>query len=120
MAEAAPVAEAALAIDGKPVGADSDLDGLPVADPAGEDRLGQRRFRIGAERGWPPLTPADFEREIEHGSLYVGSPETVARKIVATVKALALARVDDPYFRAFRQRCMQWVSGEDPRRTADG
>ena len=55
------------------------------------------RDRIGAERGWPPLTPADFEREIEHGSLYVGSPETVARKIVATVKALALARFDMKY-----------------------
>src|SRR4051812_7760539 len=38
------------------------------------------RDRIGAERGWPPLTPADFAREIAHGSLYVGSPETVARK----------------------------------------
>ena len=44
------------------------------------------RDKIGAERGWPPLTRADFEREIEHGSLYVGSPETVARKIAATVE----------------------------------
>ena len=34
---------------------------------------------------------AEFEREIEHGSLYVGSPETVARKIAATVKALDVA-----------------------------
>jgi alkanesulfonate monooxygenase SsuD/methylene tetrahydromethanopterin reductase-like flavin-dependent oxidoreductase (luciferase family) len=55
------------------------------------------RDRIGAERGWPPLTPADFEREIAHGSLYVGSPETVARKIAATVQALALARFDMKY-----------------------
>jgi alkanesulfonate monooxygenase SsuD/methylene tetrahydromethanopterin reductase-like flavin-dependent oxidoreductase (luciferase family) len=55
------------------------------------------RDRIGAERGWPPLTPADFEREIEHGSLYVGSPETVARKIAATVQALALTRFDMKY-----------------------
>jgi probable LLM family oxidoreductase len=55
------------------------------------------RDRIGAERGWPPLTPADFEREIAHGSLYVGSPETVARKIAATVRALALTRFDMKY-----------------------
>jgi probable LLM family oxidoreductase len=55
------------------------------------------RDRIGAERGWPPLTRDHFEQEIAHGSLYVGSPETVARKIVATVKALALARFDMKY-----------------------
>ena len=36
------------------------------------------RDRIGAERGWPPFTTAEFENEIAHGSLYVGSPETVA------------------------------------------
>jgi len=55
------------------------------------------RDTIGAERGWPPLTRADFEREIEHGSLYVGSPETVARKITATVKALGISRFDLKY-----------------------
>ena len=55
------------------------------------------RDKIGAERGWPPLTRADFEREIEHGSLYVGSPETVARKIVATAKTLGVGRFDLKY-----------------------
>ena len=55
------------------------------------------RDRIGAERGWPPLTRDHFEQEIAHGSLYVGSPATVARKIVATVQALALARFDMKY-----------------------
>ncbi len=55
------------------------------------------RDRIGAERGWPPLTPADFAHEIERGSLYVGSPETVARKIVATVRALGADRFDMKY-----------------------
>jgi probable LLM family oxidoreductase len=50
------------------------------------------RDRIGAERGWPPMARAEFDREIEHGSLYVGSPETVARKIAATVKALGASR----------------------------
>ena len=55
------------------------------------------RDRIGAERGWPPLTRADFEREIEHGSLYVGAPETVARKIAGTAKALGVSRFDLKY-----------------------
>src|SRR5689334_9157891 len=55
------------------------------------------RDKIGAERGWPPMTGADFGREIEHGSLYVGSPETVARKITATAKALGVSRFDLKY-----------------------
>lgn len=50
------------------------------------------RDRIGAERGWPPMERAEFVREIEHGSLYVGSPETVARKIAATARGLGLSR----------------------------
>jgi len=55
------------------------------------------RDKIGAERGWPPMTRAHFESEIEQGSLYVGSPETVARKIVTTVKALGVSRFDMKY-----------------------
>jgi probable LLM family oxidoreductase len=55
------------------------------------------RDRIGAERGWPPMGRAEYDREAEHGSLYVGSPETVARKIVATVKTLGVARFDMKY-----------------------
>lgn len=48
--------------------------------------------RIGAERGWPAPTPEQFLREIRHGSLYVGSPGTVAAKIADTVQALDLDR----------------------------
>jgi len=55
------------------------------------------RDKIGAERGWSPMTRTDFEREIEHGSLYVGSPETVARKIATTVRAFGAARFDMKY-----------------------
>ena len=57
----------------------------------------EMRDRIGAERGWPPSTEAEFEREVEEGSLYVGSPETVARKIAATTGALGVARFDMKY-----------------------
>ncbi|MFT4043977.1 MAG: LLM class flavin-dependent oxidoreductase [Gordonia sp. (in: high G+C Gram-positive bacteria)] len=54
--------------------------------------------RIGAERGWPPPTRAEFDRAAgPGGSLYVGSPETVAAKIADTVRALGLARFDLKY-----------------------
>ncbi|WP_436535313.1 LLM class flavin-dependent oxidoreductase [Actinoplanes sp. HUAS TT8] len=52
------------------------------------------RDRIGALRGWPPLSRAEFEAEVEHGSQYVGSPETVARKIAKAVRALDVGRFD--------------------------
>jgi alkanesulfonate monooxygenase SsuD/methylene tetrahydromethanopterin reductase-like flavin-dependent oxidoreductase (luciferase family) len=55
------------------------------------------RDRIGAERGWGPMGRAEFDQEVEHGSLYVGSPETVARKIAATMKALDVTRFDMKY-----------------------
>jgi probable LLM family oxidoreductase len=54
--------------------------------------------RIGAERGWPPVTRAQFDRETGPvGALCVGAPETVARKIATTVRALGLARFDMKY-----------------------
>jgi len=53
--------------------------------------------RIGAERGWPPMSRAQYQQEVEHGSLYVGSPETVARKIGASSRALEVARFDLKY-----------------------
>jgi probable LLM family oxidoreductase len=53
--------------------------------------------RIGAERGWPPMTMRQFEAEVEGGAMYVGSPETVARKVIETVKGLGLARFDIKY-----------------------
>nr|WP_241248670.1 LLM class flavin-dependent oxidoreductase [Nocardioides sp. KC13] len=55
------------------------------------------RTQIGRERGWPPPRPGDFEREIEGGSLYVGSPETVARKLASTIKVLGVDRFDLKY-----------------------
>jgi probable LLM family oxidoreductase len=53
--------------------------------------------RIGAERGWGPMSRAAFDQEVERGSLYVGSPETVAAKIAATVRALEVDRFDMKY-----------------------
>jgi probable LLM family oxidoreductase len=55
------------------------------------------RDRIGKERGWPPMGRDEFVQEADHGSLYVGSPENVARKIAATVKALGVVRFQLKY-----------------------
>ncbi|MCX5373937.1 LLM class flavin-dependent oxidoreductase [Streptomyces sp. NBC_00103] len=52
------------------------------------------RDRIGALRGWPPIRKEEYRAEIEHGSLYIGSPETVARKIAGAVQALDVGRFD--------------------------
>ncbi|GII59745.1 oxidoreductase [Planotetraspora thailandica] len=46
--------------------------------------------RIGRERGWGPTTRGRFEAEADEGSLYVGSPETVAAKMAKTVRALGV------------------------------
>jgi len=54
--------------------------------------------RIGGERGWPPATTTQFEREAgPHGALCVGSPETVAAKIAHTVRDLGLSRFNVKY-----------------------
>lgn len=53
--------------------------------------------RIGKSRGWPPYTREQFDYEIEHGSLYVGSPETVAKKIANAMKVLDAKRFDMVY-----------------------
>jgi len=52
------------------------------------------RDRIGALRGWPPIRREEFDADVEHGSMYVGSPETVARRIARTVERLGVGRFD--------------------------
>ena len=55
-------------------------------------------MRIGKERGWSPMQYEQYVQETgERGALYVGSPETVARKIAATVQVLGLQRFDLKY-----------------------
>ncbi len=53
--------------------------------------------RIGRERGWSPVTKDSYLAEVQHGALYVGSPETVARKIAKTVRTLGIQRFDMKY-----------------------
>ncbi|WP_461635955.1 LLM class flavin-dependent oxidoreductase [Glutamicibacter soli] len=58
------------------------------------DAYKEQRDKIGASRGWSPMSRSEFEHEAVEGSLYIGSPETVARKIAATVQSLNIGRFD--------------------------
>ena len=56
------------------------------------------RNRIGGERGWGPTTKREFHLAARpEGALYVGTPESVARKIATTVRTLGLSRFDMKY-----------------------
>ena len=46
------------------------------------------------ERGWRPPTYEQFLAEVDHGSMYVGSPDTVADRIAAVMRTLRLSRFD--------------------------
>ncbi|MEU4159685.1 LLM class flavin-dependent oxidoreductase [Actinoplanes sp. NPDC026670] len=70
--------------------ADTDAEAKELYYPAYKIQ----RDRIGALRGWPPLTRAEFEHEVESGSLYVGAPETVARRMADAIRTLGVERFD--------------------------
>lgn len=67
----------------------------PTDDEARERVYGpwlEQSRRIGAERGWGHMNRSHFEQEADHGSMAVGSPETVARKVAAGIKAIGAER----------------------------
>ena len=53
--------------------------------------------RIGRERGWGVIDKSHFIHEVRQGSLYVGSPETVARKIAYAMRSVGAQRFDMKY-----------------------
>lgn len=53
--------------------------------------------RIGRERGWGAMTFDHYMNEVKHGSLYVGSPETVAQKIAYALQSVGATRFDFKY-----------------------
>ncbi|EHM17641.1 putative luciferase-like oxidoreductase [Mycobacteroides abscessus subsp. bolletii BD] len=50
------------------------------------------RTTIGRERGWPAPRYEDYLAEVKAGSLYVGSPDTVAVKMAKTIRGLGADR----------------------------
>ena len=73
--------------------ADSDEEAIERHWPNHEKMFG----RIGRERGWAPITKEHYLQEVKYGSLYVGSPETVAKKIVHAIKSVGAQRFDFKY-----------------------
>jgi probable LLM family oxidoreductase len=53
--------------------------------------------RASRERGWRSPTRAQYEAEIDHGAMFVGSPETVARRIAPVMRGLDVDRIDLHY-----------------------
>lgn len=53
--------------------------------------------RIGQERGWGPMTKAHYLDEVHNGSLYVGSPETVAKKMAYAISSVGAQTFDFKY-----------------------
>ncbi|MFF0945893.1 LLM class flavin-dependent oxidoreductase [Kocuria sp. CPCC 205300] len=54
--------------------------------------------KAGRERGWPPYSRAQYLHGAgPDGALYIGSPETVTRKIVRNLRLLGASRFDMRY-----------------------
>ncbi|MEU7767762.1 LLM class flavin-dependent oxidoreductase [Nocardia sp. NPDC049190] len=70
--------------------ADTDAEAVALFYPGYKEI----RDRIGALRGWPPLRREEFDADVAYGSLYVGSPETVARKMTRAIQTLGVGRFD--------------------------
>lgn len=73
--------------------ADTDEEAIKQAFPYFKEQMD----RIGKDRGWPPMSREHFMQEVEHGSMYVGSPETVAQKIARAMKTVGVNRFDMVY-----------------------
>ncbi len=73
--------------------ADTDEEAIEQIWPFYEEMYG----RLGRERGWGPTNRGHFMQEVLGGSLYVGSPETVAGKIAYAVRAIGASRFDLKY-----------------------
>ncbi len=73
--------------------ADTDEQARDEFWPHHRDMMG----RIGRERGWSPQQRSHFDAETKSGSLYVGSPETVATRIASTFRSLGVNRFDLKY-----------------------
>ena len=73
--------------------ADTDEQAIEEMWPAYQESFG----RIGRERGWQPMSKDHYMHEVNHGSLYVGAPETVAKKIAYAIESVGAQRFDLKY-----------------------
>lgn len=73
--------------------ADTDEQAVKMAFPLFKEAMD----KVGKTRGWQPMTREHFLNEVKNGSMYVGSPETVAQKIAKAMKTLDVKRFDMVY-----------------------
>ena len=86
--------------EGHPVGmhspgyiADTDEQAVEEAFPLFKEAMD----KVGKTRGWQPMTKQHFMNEVKFGSMYVGSAETVAKKIARSMKRVGVNRFDMVY-----------------------
>ncbi len=83
-----------------PVGVHS-LGLVAKTDDEAMDRYGPRWLDVfssmAEKRGYPKPRPGQFESEVAEGSLFVGSPETVAKKLARVIRELNIDRFDLKY-----------------------
>ena len=73
--------------------ADTDEEAVKLAFPW----FKQAMDAVGRTRGWQPMSREHFLQEVKSGSMYVGSPQTVAKKIARSMKTLDVDRFDLVY-----------------------
>ncbi len=73
--------------------ADTDEEAVRIAFPLFKEQMD----RVGKTRGWAPMSREHFLHEVAEGSMYVGSPETVAQKIAHAMRAIDATRFDMVY-----------------------
>jgi alkanesulfonate monooxygenase SsuD/methylene tetrahydromethanopterin reductase-like flavin-dependent oxidoreductase (luciferase family) len=71
----------------------TDEEAIAIQWPHYAEQFGQ----AAQERGWREPTYEQFLAEVDHGSMYVGSPETVARRIADAMRVLGVSRFDLHY-----------------------
>lgn len=59
--------------------------------------LKQSMDKIGVDRGWPPMTEERYQEEIAGGAFYIGSVDTVAKKLARMIYELGIDRFDLVY-----------------------
>jgi probable LLM family oxidoreductase len=73
--------------------ADTDEQAIEEAFPLFKEAMD----KVGKTRGWQPMTKQHFMNEVKFGSMYIGSSETVAKKIARAMSRLGVNRFDLVY-----------------------
>ena len=73
--------------------ADTDYEAIEEFWPLYQQSFG----KIGKERGWGQANKDHYIEEVQYGSMYVGTPETVAKKIAYAISSLGADRFDLKY-----------------------